>query len=95
VATGSKPYRLGNPAPLFYTIYSSHQQYKSTVYDVIYGNNQAKPAPTPTPQPGHTPKPLPTPIGYSSGPGYDLVTGIGVPFGGHLINAIVPGNKLP
>ena len=91
-ATGYKPYRLGNPAPLFYSLYHT-SQYATTYYDVVYGNNQAKPAPTPTPQPGQTPAPLPTPVGYSSGPGYDMVTGLGVPFAGHLIDALIYSGK--
>jgi subtilase family serine protease len=92
-AGGAKPYRLGNAAPLFYAIYQgkANLSYKQTVYDVVYGCNQAVPAPTPTPHPGHTPKPMPTPVGYCAGPGYDMVTGIGVPFGGHLIDALIKG----
>jgi subtilase family serine protease len=85
-AGGSHPYRLGNAAPLLYQIYSGKAilPYAQTVYDVIYGNNQAVPV-----SPPPSPKPFPTPIGYSAGPGYDMVTGIGVPFTGHLINALV------
>ncbi|HTU81081.1 MAG TPA: protease pro-enzyme activation domain-containing protein [Candidatus Acidoferrales bacterium] len=89
-ASGAKPYRLGNPVSFIYSLYKS-SSYKKTFYDVVYGDNQAVPAPTPTPQPGHTPAPLPTPIGYSAGPGYDMVTGVGVPFGGHLVDAVVKG----
>lgn len=89
-ASGSKPYRLGNAAPLYYAIYHS-SAYASTMYDVVYGNNQAVPAATPTPQAttGPSPSPLPTPVGYSAGVGYDMVTGVGVPFGGHLIDAVL------
>jgi subtilase family serine protease len=92
-ATGAKPYRLGNAAPIYYAIYDGTKflDYKHTFYDVIYGCNQAVPAPTPEPSPGQTPKPLPTPVGYCAGPGYDMVTGLGVPFGGHLVDAIVKG----
>jgi kumamolisin len=88
-ATGPKPYRLGNAAPLYYALYQNKTTYASTFYDVVYGNNQAVPAPTPTPPAGSTPAPLPTPVGYSAGKGYDMVTGVGVPFGGHLINAVL------
>ncbi len=96
-ASGATPYRLGNAAPLFYRIYSgqAYLPYKQVFYDVIYGENQAVPAPTPTPPVGQTPAPLPTPIGYSAGPGYDMVTGLGVPFAGHLIDAIVKGAGAP
>ncbi len=92
-ATGPKPYRLGNAAPLYYAIYrgKGNLSYRQTFYDVVYGCNQAVPAPTPRPSPGHTPKPMPTPAGYCSRRGYDLVTGLGVPFGGHLVDAIVKG----
>lgn len=88
-AGGAKPYRLGNAAPLFYKIYENkaNLKYDQVFFDVIYGSNQAKPA-TPVPA---SPSPFPTPAGYSAGPGYDLVTGLGVPFVGHLIDAIVTG----
>ena len=75
--TGSHPYRLGNPAPLLYSIFGNAKQNSSTFYDVIYGTNGANDAVGP---PG---------AGYSAGPGYDLVTGIGVPFAGHLINSVL------
>ncbi len=94
-ATGGPAYRLGNPAPLYYALYSNATSYKNVFYDVIYGNNQAVPAATPTPLPGQTPAPLPTPVGYSAGKGYDMVTGVGVPYAGHLINNVVKGTKLP
>jgi subtilase family serine protease len=92
-AKGAKPYRLGNAAPLYYEIFRGEAalDYKHTFYDVIYGCNQAVPAPTAAPSPGHTPAPLPTPTGYCSGRGYDMVTGLGAPFGGHLIDALVKG----
>jgi kumamolisin len=88
-AKGTHPYRMGNAAPIFYNIYTNKAlaSYATTVYDVVYGNNQAVPAPTPS----DLPSPLPTPIGYSAGPGYDMVTGIGAPFGGRLIDAVVKG----
>jgi kumamolisin len=88
-ATGAKPYRLGNAAPLFYEVYAGKAALpaSSVLYDVIYGDNQAVPA-SPVPV---SPSPFPTPVGYSAGPGYDMVTGVGVPFAGHLIDALVPG----
>jgi kumamolisin len=88
-AGGAKRYRLGNAAPWLYKIYEgkANLPYASVFYDVMYGNNQANPA-TPVPA---SPSPFPTPGGYSAGPGYDMVTGLGVPFAGHLINAIVTG----
>ncbi len=85
--TGPKPYRLGNAAPYFYKIYNNATLYPQTFYDVTFGNNalvgcslngSCPPGPKPTPAPG-----------YTAGTGYDLVTGIGVPFARHLITAVV------
>lgn len=84
-AQGSKPYRLGNAAPLLYALYAKGQTiqptYAQTFYDVVYGNNQ---------QNVHKPGPTSPPLdpGYNAGPGYDLVTGIGVPFARSLIKAV-------
>lgn len=84
------PYRLGNPAPLFYGIYGNAAQYATTMADVTYGDNSAYPRATPTPAPGTTPGPKPTIMpGFQAGTGYDMVTGVGVPFAGHLINAVL------
>lgn len=97
---GATGYRLGNPAPLYYAIYGTSKLAKGPVTgatpqldydhvfaDVIYGGNQAVPAPAPT----GTPPPT---SGYESGPGYDKVTGIGAPMTAHLIQSIT-GTKLP
>jgi kumamolisin len=94
-AGGAKPYRLGNAAPLYYSIFEGKANlgYKQTFYEVVYGCNKAVPAPTPTPSPGQTPKPLPTPTGYCAHRGYNMVTGLGVPFGGHLVDALVSGTN--
>ncbi|HLJ75328.1 MAG TPA: S8 family serine peptidase, partial [Thermoanaerobaculia bacterium] len=78
-SSGARPFRLGNPAPLLYAIYGAKPQYAATIFDVLYGNNGANVA---SPAPAFD-------AGYLAGPGYDLVTGIGVPFAGHLINAIL------
>lgn len=100
--TGAYPYRLGNPAPLFYAIYATSTYAKGTYTptgftpqldyahvfaDVIYGGNQAVPS-------GNAPQPTTTPSGYESGPGYDQVTGLGAPFTGHLVQAVT-GTKVP
>ena len=97
---GAHGYRLGNPSAYFYAIYASsqysvssyapsgftpHLTYAQVFYDVIYGDNQAVPA---------SPQPSSTPSGYTSGPGYDQVTGLGAPFTGHLIQAIT-GTTVP
>ena len=92
-ASGPHPYRLGNPAPLFYAIYGKgfvtpnftpHLPYANVIYDVLYGDTSAVAPFTPSPQ--ATPPAILN--GFQAGPGYDLVTGIGAPYGGHLIQAI-------
>jgi subtilase family serine protease len=93
--TGATPYRLGNPNPLFYKIYASGSHglgYANVFYDVQYGNNSIVPTPSPVPttSTGPVPSPSPTPVdGYNAGVGYDLSTGLGVPYGRNLIKAIV------
>lgn len=86
-ATGAKSYRLGNPAPLLYAIYNGTGGLPkaSVFYDVVEGNNGA-----------HAPPPPGGKFlqGYKAGPGYDLVTGIGASFAGHLIQSIT-GNAVP
>jgi subtilase family serine protease len=100
-ATGSgpHPYRLGNPAPLLYAIYGKgfaphgftpQLPYANVFYDILFGDTSAF-APS-TPSPGATPPPLLN--GYQAGVGYDLVTGIGAPYAGHLIQAIT-GRSVP
>lgn len=82
-ASGPYPYRLGNPSAFFYKIYANATTYASTFYDVLYGDNSIYCT-------GYsTPCPNPTDPGYSAGKGYDLVTGIGVPFARSLIKAVV------
>jgi subtilase family serine protease len=84
-ASGAKPYRLGNAAPLLYAQYADGPTilptYAQTFYDVLYGDNQQGVA-----APGPTSPPLDP--GYNAGPGYDLVTGLGVPFGRALVKAV-------
>jgi subtilase family serine protease len=85
-------YRLGNPNPLFYQIYGNSTAYQNTFYDVTYGDNALLPNCQIHPCSGATPGPNPTgPLdpGYSAAPGYDLLTGIGVPFARALIRAVV------
>jgi subtilase family serine protease len=90
------PYRLGNAAPYFYSIlhgsglvpgsaFTPTLTYPEVFYDVVYGENAVNnPA-------GGTATPVP---GQSAKPGYDQVTGVGVPFAGHLIQAIT-GKVVP
>lgn len=75
--SGAKAYRLGNPNAYLYRAYTNAGTYANTFYDVTYGNNSL-PGPTGAPDPG-----------FSAGQGYDLVTGIGAPFGRNLIRAVV------
>ena len=82
-ASGPVPYRLGNPNAYFYKIYANASTYATTFYDVVYGSNSMVCIPTATPCPS------PTSPGYSAGKGYDLVTGIGVPYARALIKAVV------
>ncbi len=85
--SGAHPYRLGDPNPLFYAQYYANgtlqPQYSKTFYDVLFGNNAIDVGPPPY-FPG-----LPLDPGYNAGVGYDLVTGLGVPFAAHLIDAIL------
>ncbi|MDB5092493.1 MAG: putative protease [Candidatus Eremiobacteraeota bacterium] len=83
---GPRPFRLGNAAPYFYRIYNNATQYPQTMYDVTFGNNGVTGCAQQAP--GCTAPATPDP-GYLSGVGYDLVTGVGVPFGRHLITAVV------
>jgi subtilase family serine protease len=85
--------RLGNAAPYLYAIYKGTPisgftptlAYNQVFYDIVYGDNQmANPTYTPA-------SPIP---GASAGPGYDMVTGVGVPYAGHLIDALT-GLTLP
>ena len=59
--------------------YTPTLAYNQVFYDIIYGDNQMQ-------NPVYSPaSPIP---GASAGPGYDQVTGVGVPYAGHLIDAI-------
>lgn len=88
--SGPHPYRLGNAAPYFYKIYNDPVLYPATFYDIVDGNNGVTPCKVNPGQVGPCPTPSPTvDPGFNAGKGYDLTTGIGVPFGRHLIKAVV------
>ncbi len=87
IASGPHPWRLGNPNGVLYKIYGNASKYAGAFYDVLAGNNGSLSAAT-TPSPTYY-------GGYSAGTGFDLVTGLGVPFTGHLIDAVVSGQKVP
>jgi len=82
-------YRLGNPAPILYSFYGTqgtkNPQYSHVFYDVLYGFNGQAALPA-----GPSPVPSGAPLspGYNAGPGYDLVTGLGVPFARALIQGV-------
>ncbi|GAC1449152.1 MAG: hypothetical protein PVSMB8_08300 [Vulcanimicrobiaceae bacterium] len=82
--SGAKPYRLGNPNTAFFAAYRDPAKYASTFADVLFGNNAL---------PGAAPAPGMTGVapngGYNAGTGYDLVTGIGVPYARNLIRTVV------
>jgi len=84
-AQGAKRYRLGNAAPLLYAQYASANSilpsYAHVFYDVLYGDNQQAVS-------GPGPSSPPLDPGYNAGPGFDLVTGLGVPFARSLITAV-------
>ncbi len=92
---GTHGYRLGDAAPYLYAIYAPtkvsdqsfipQQTYAQTFYDVLYGDNGMV-----NPSNG-TATPVP---GQQAMTGYDQVTGVGVPFAGHLIQAIT-GKVVP
>ena len=71
------PYRLGNPNGIFYKLYSL-RSYSQTVYDVTYGNNAVF----------NLTNPNQLDPGYNALTGYDLTTGIGVPFGSALVKVV-------
>ncbi len=84
-ATGAKPYRLGNAAPLLWKIYQNQATYGATIYDVTFGSNGTVPCEF---QGGCSAPATPAP-GFNASVGWDAVTGLGVPFTRHLIQAIV------
>lgn len=90
-AASAHAYRLGNPNPLLYQIYAKGLNgvgYANVFSDVQYGGNSTVPVPvsSSTPAPNATPTPV---TGYTAGVGYDLTTGIGVPYARSLIRAVV------
>jgi subtilase family serine protease len=88
--SGAHPYRLGNAAPYFYKIYNDAALYPATFLDIVDGNNGARPCSVNPGQVGPCPNPSPTiDPGFNAGKDYDMTTGIGVPFGRHLIKSVV------
>ncbi len=92
--TGSGPYwRLGNASPYLYAIYKGTPvnsvtpalAYANVFFDVLYGDNEMQ----------NPDKPNSAPIpGAKAMTGFDQVTGVGVPYAGHLITAIT-GQSVP
>ena len=79
--SGSTPYRLGNPGTYLYEIYQSQALYSATFYDVLFGNNSLPNSNGNGQDPG-----------FNAGTGYDLVTGIGVPYANSLITNVLALN---
>lgn len=82
-ASGTHPYRLGDPTTAIYAVYGGKGTlpYSQSIYDVLYGENQAN---LPS---GSSPASV---TGCcTAGAGYDMVTGVGVPMIGHFIQSIV------
>ena len=92
--SGGPAYRMGNPNPLWYPLLAASKAaaYRSTFYDVVYGNdavptfaNQTAAAESGTSayaagvDPGSV----------SAGPGFDNASGIGAPFARGLIKTFV------
>ncbi len=83
----SGPYRMGNASPYLYAIYkgtaynsaSPALAYANVFFDVLYGDNEM--------QNPSVPNSAPIP-GAKAMTGYDQVTGVGVPYARHLIQAI-------
>jgi len=75
--SGAFPWRLGNPNTSFYQIYQNAQQYGATFYDVQFGNNSLPSSGGSGQDPG-----------FTAGIGYDLTTGLGVPFARSLIRTV-------
>jgi subtilase family serine protease len=91
-ASGTHPYRLGNPNAFFYRIYADKTQYANTFYDVLYGDNAQLPSCAQDPWTVDPGNPVPCTTldpGYKALSGYDLVTGVGVPYARALIHAVV------
>ncbi len=78
--SGSTPWRLGNPNPLLFPLLNSSNAttYAASFLDVQFGNN-ALPSSSGS---GYDP-------GFNAGVGYDLVTGMGVPFARNIIKYVV------
>lgn len=78
--------RLGNAAPYLYSIYDNKTQYASTMFDVLYGDVTLNGYSACS---GYGNGICTPPPGAQAMTGYDEMTGVGVPFAGHLIDAVV------
>ncbi len=84
-STGAHSFRLGNAAPYFWNIYNGRELRLGVLRRAV---RQQRHHAVRRERDVSSPRPTPTP-GYSAGQGFDLDTGIGVPFARHLINAVV------
>ncbi len=83
--SGSTPYRLGNPNSAYFAAYKNATAYASTFADVLFGNNALPGAVAGSSNSGGAA----ANGGFNAGQGYDLVTGIGVPYARNLIRTVV------
>ena len=87
-AGGAHPYRLGNAAPLLFKSTTTRRLYPHDDLRRHFGNNgQAGCTYNPAAATPNAPPPTPRP-GSARDAGNDNMTGMGVPFARHLIQAI-------
>jgi len=91
--TASPAYRLGNPDPLLYALYTNKSQYAQAFDDIVYGVSELPTEAETELQAEGGPNAYSTgifaPGAQSAGPGFDEASGLGAPFARGLIKAIV------
>jgi kumamolisin len=92
--SGASPtYRLGNPNPLLYALYTNKPKYAEAFYDIVYGTSELPTEAQTELQAEGGPNAYSTgifaPGAQSAGPGFDEASGLGAPFARGLIKAIV------
>jgi pseudomonalisin len=91
--TASPAYRLGNPNPLLYALYTNKPKYAEAFDDIVYGTSEIPTEAQTELQAEGGPNAYSTgifaPGAQSAGPGFDEASGLGAPFARGLIRAIV------
>jgi subtilase family serine protease len=91
--SASPSYRLGNPDPLLYALYTNKPKYAEAFDDIVYGTSEIPTEAQTELQAEGGPNAYSTgvfaPGAQSAGPGFDEASGLGAPFGRGLIRAIV------